>query len=159
MAYKKKYAVMALVGVCAASGAAWWFQNKTGAAADGAQPAVSSPATPSGPARPTAVEVAKVETQTLVDETQAVGSLRSRQGVVMRPEVGGRVKQIFFDDGQRVRKGQVMVQFEDQLQQAQLSQAKAELSIAEANLRWTKAVQPLRSTAPSWLWQKPRCNA
>jgi membrane fusion protein (multidrug efflux system) len=47
--------------------------------------------------------------------------------------VGGRVKDIFFNDGQRVRKGQLMVQFEDQLQQAQLSQAKAELSIAEAN--------------------------
>jgi len=133
MAYKKIYAVMALVGVCAASGAAWWFQNKTGASADGAQPAVASPATPSGPARPTAVETVKVETQTLVDETQAVGSLRSRQGVMLRPEVGGRVKEIFFNDGQRVRKGQVMVQFEDQLQQAQLSQAKAELSIAEAN--------------------------
>ncbi|MFM1925861.1 MAG: Multidrug resistance protein MdtA precursor [Pseudomonadota bacterium] len=70
---------------------------------------------------------------TLVDETQAVGSLRSRQGVMMRPEVGGRIKSIYFTDGQRVRKGQVMVQFEDQLQQAQLSQAKAELSIAEAN--------------------------
>jgi membrane fusion protein (multidrug efflux system) len=70
---------------------------------------------------------------TLVDETQAVGSLRSRQGVMLRPEVGGRVKQIFFNDGQRVRKGQLLVQFEDQLQQAQLSQAKAELSIAEAN--------------------------
>jgi membrane fusion protein (multidrug efflux system) len=133
MAYKKKYAVMALVGVCAASGAAWWFQNKTGASADGAQPAASSPATPAGPARPTAVEVAKVESQTLVDETQAVGSLRSRQGVMLRPEVGGRVQQIFFNDGQRVRKGQVMVQFEDQLQQAQLSQAKAEMAIAEAN--------------------------
>jgi membrane fusion protein (multidrug efflux system) len=52
---------------------------------------------------------------------------------MLRPEVGGRVKQIFFNDGQRVRKGQVMVQFEDQLQVAQLSQAKAELSIAEAN--------------------------
>ena len=133
MAYKKIYAVMALVCVCAASAAAWWFQNKTGAPANGAQPAVASPATPSGPARPTAVETVKVETQTLVDETQAVGSLRSRQGVMLRPEVGGRVKEIFFNDGQRVRKGQVMVQFEDQLQQAQLSQAKAELSIAEAN--------------------------
>jgi membrane fusion protein (multidrug efflux system) len=133
MAYKKIYAVMAFVGVCAASGAAWWFQNKAGASADGAQPAVASPATPSGPARPTAVETVKVETQTLVDETQAVGSLRSRQGVMLRPELGGRVKEIFFNDGQRVRKGQVMVQFEDQLQQAQLSQAKAELSIAEAN--------------------------
>jgi membrane fusion protein (multidrug efflux system) len=79
------------------------------------------------------VEVAKVQTLTLVDETQAVGSLRSRQGVMLRPEVGGRVKQIFFNDGQRVQKGQVLVQFEDQLQQAQLAQAKAELSIAEAN--------------------------
>ncbi len=80
-----------------------------------------------------AVEVAKVESMTLVDETQAVGSLRSRQGVMLRPEVGGRVKQILFSDGQRVRKGQLIVQFEDQLQQAQVAQARAELSIAEAN--------------------------
>jgi membrane fusion protein (multidrug efflux system) len=79
------------------------------------------------------VEVAKVESITLVDETQAVGSLRSRQGVMLRPEVGGRVKQILFSDGQRVRKGQLMVQFEDQLQQAQVAQARAELSLAEAN--------------------------
>jgi membrane fusion protein (multidrug efflux system) len=79
------------------------------------------------------VEVAKVESMTLVDETQAVGSLRSRQGVMLRPEVGGRVKQILFSDGQRVRKGQLMVQFEDQLQQAQVAQSRAELSIAEAN--------------------------
>ena len=140
MAYKKKYALMALVGVCAASGAAWWLQNKAGSSSEGPKPVVSSTATPTagtgapaGPAKVTSVEVAKVTTQTLVDETQAVGSLRSRQGVMLRPEVGGRVKEIFFNDGQRVRKGQVMVQFEDQLQQAQLSQAKAELSIAEAN--------------------------
>jgi membrane fusion protein (multidrug efflux system) len=79
------------------------------------------------------VEVAKVESMTLVDETQAVGSLRSRQGVMLRPEVGGRVKQIFFNDGQRVRKGQLMVQFDDQLPQAQVAQSRAELSIAEAN--------------------------
>ena len=140
MAYKKEYALMALVGVCAASGAAWWLQNKAGSSSEGSKPAVSSTATPAagtgapaGPGKVTSVEVAKVTTQTLVDETQAVGSLRSRQGVMLRPEVGGRVKEIFFNDGQRVRKGQVMVQFEDQLQQAQLSQAKAELYIAEAN--------------------------
>lgn len=139
MAYKKKYAVMALLGVCAASGAAWWFQNKPAPTTETpktsvAGPTTGAPGTPGGgPARAPAVEVAKVETMTLVDETQAVGSLRSRQGVMLRPEVGGRVKQIFFNDGQRVRKGQVMVQFEDQLQWAQLSQAKAELSIAEAN--------------------------
>ena len=136
MAYKKKYAVMALVGVCAASGAAWWFQNKPAPTTETSKASVAGPATgapANGPAKAPAVEVAKVETMTLVDETQAVGSLRSRQGVMMRPEVAGRVKQIFFNDGQRVRKGQVMVQFEDQLQVAQVSQAKAEMSIAEAN--------------------------
>lgn len=132
MAYKKKYAVLALVGVGVASGAAWWSQNKSGASDQSAKP-VTTAAAPAGSGRAPAVEVAKVDTMTLVDETQAVGSLRSRQGVMLRPEVGGRVKQIFFNDGQRVRKGQVLVQFEDQLQVAQLSQAKAELSIAEAN--------------------------
>ena len=155
MAYKKKYAVLALVGISVASGAAWWWQNKSPAVAAAPSSAISSAsggpsaapagapggaasgppgAGPAGGAgRPPAVEVAKVESITLVDETQAVGSLRSRQGVMLRPEVGGRVKQILFSDGQRVRKGQLMVQFEDQLQQAQVAQARAELSIAEAN--------------------------
>lgn len=133
MAYKKKYALLALLGVCAASGAAWWWQNQPTPAVQSAGPGVAPGAAPAGPARMPAVEVAKVAVQTLVDETQAVGSLRSRQGVMLRPEVAGRVKQIFFNDGQRVRKGQVMVQFEDQLQQAQVAQARAELSIAEAN--------------------------
>ena len=150
MAYKKKYAVLALVGISVAAGAAWWWQNK--APAGGAAPSSATSPTSGGPAaapagaasgapgagpagagRAPAVEVAKVESMTLVDETQAVGSLRSRQGVMLRPEVGGRVKQILFTDGQRVRKGQLMVQFEDQLQQAQVAQARAELSIAEAN--------------------------
>ena len=79
------------------------------------------------------VEVAKVETMRLVDETQAVGNLRSRQGVMLRPEISGRVKQMLVADGQKVRKGQLLVQFDDQLPQAQLAQSRAELSIAEAN--------------------------
>jgi membrane fusion protein (multidrug efflux system) len=77
--------------------------------------------------------VVKVEQTQLVDETQSVGSLRSNQGVVLRPEVGGRVSQVLFKDGQKVKKGQLLVQFDDQLPSAQLMQAKAELSIAQAN--------------------------
>ena len=136
MAYKKKYTVLAILGIAMASGAAWWWQNKApeaGKTAAATAPSGPGPAAGGGPARPTSVEVAKVESMTLVDETQAVGSLRSRQGVMLRPEVGGRVKQIFFNDGQRVRKGQLMVQFDDQLPQAQMAQARAEMSIAEAN--------------------------
>ena len=69
----------------------------------------------------------------LTDNTQAVGSLRSRRGVVLRPEVSGRITQLNFTDGQRVRKGQVLVQFDDQLPLAQVAQSQAELSIAQAN--------------------------
>jgi membrane fusion protein (multidrug efflux system) len=52
---------------------------------------------------------------------------------MLRPEVGGRVSQVLFKDGQKVKKGQVLVQFDDQLPAAQMAQAKAELSIAQAN--------------------------
>ena len=153
MSFKKPYLAIAVLGVVAASGAAWWLQNKpvstsaevsakagntpnspTQGAGSGA-PATSAPGpgSPGGPQRPAAVEVAKVESALLVDETQSVGSLRSFQGVMLRPEVGGRVSQVLFKDGQKVKKGQVLVQFDDQLPAAQVAQAKAELSIAQAN--------------------------
>jgi len=153
MSFKKPYLAIAVLGVVAASGAAWWLQNKpvstsaevsakagntpnspTQGAGSGA-PATSAPGPggPGGPQRPAAVEVAKVESALLVDETQSVGSLRSFQGVMLRPEVGGRVSQVLFKDGQKVKKGQVLVQFDDQLSAAQVAQAKAELSIAQAN--------------------------
>jgi membrane fusion protein (multidrug efflux system) len=69
----------------------------------------------------------------IADDMQAVGNLRSRQGVVLRPEVSGRITQLNFRDGERVRKGQLLVQFDDQLPQAQVKQSQAELSIATAN--------------------------
>jgi membrane fusion protein (multidrug efflux system) len=152
MASKPLYLVVAAVGIAAASGAAWWYQNdpssipglslimRPSAGASGPQVGASGSApgaTPasgaaSGPRAP-AVEVAKVEPQRLVDDAQAVGALRSRQSVIVRPEVSGRVLQINFRDGDRVQKGQLLVQFDDQLPRAQIAQAQAELSIARAN--------------------------
>lgn len=139
MASKLLYPLIAAVGIAAASGAAWWYQHKTPAASTGATASAGAPAAggarpgPAGPARPVTVEVARVQVTRLVDEAQAVGSLRSRQGVMLRPEVSGRVTQLNFRDGERVRKGQLLVQFDDQLPQAQVKQSQAELSIAQAN--------------------------
>ena len=135
MSLKKPYLAIAVVGIVAASLGAWWLQNKSTSepASVAPNPGAASPAGAGGPQRPVSVEVAKVETTKLVDETQSVGSLRSNQGVMLRPEVGGRVSQVMFRDGQRVKKGQVLVQFDDQLPAAQVMQAQAELSIARAN--------------------------
>jgi len=129
MAQNKKYLLVALVGIALASGAAWWYQHKAGGAAS----APAAGPAPAGAERVPTVEVAKVTPVTLVDQAQSVGSLRSRQSVMLRPEVAGRVKSILFADGQRVGKGQLLVQLDDQLQAAQVAQAKAEMSIAQAN--------------------------
>ncbi|MEO6292967.1 MAG: efflux RND transporter periplasmic adaptor subunit [Burkholderiaceae bacterium] len=153
MATKVIYSVVAVLGIAAASGAAWWYQTKapstaasmaanteaggaSGAAGvpqskgvTGSSNATASPAA----ARLPSVESAKVEVMKLTDDTQTVGSLKSRQGVTLRPEVSGRITQLNFRDGERVKKGQLLVQFDDQLQIAQVKQSQAELSIALAN--------------------------
>ncbi|MBI5279654.1 MAG: efflux RND transporter periplasmic adaptor subunit [Burkholderiales bacterium] len=142
MASKVIYSVVAVAGIAAASGAAWWYQNKPAKPAGEVALAPTGTAAASGGAgggagapggRAPSVEVAKVELARLTDDAQAVGSLKSRQSVVLRPEVSGRVTQINFRDGSPVRRGQLLVQFDDQLPMAQLKQAEAELSIARAN--------------------------
>ena len=144
MASKAIYTAVAAAGIAAASGAAWWYQqpivsdSAALASASAARPAqgAASGAAGTGTAaagKSPSVEVARVEIVKLTDDTQAVGSLRSRRGVVLRPEVSGRITQLNFNDGQRVRKGQLLVQFDDQLPLAQVQQSMAELSIAQAN--------------------------
>lgn len=72
---------------------------------------------------------------TLEDDAQAVGNLQARQGVMLRPEVSGRIARIGFTDGQPVKRAQVLIQFDDALQQAQLRQALAQAAIARTNLK------------------------
>jgi membrane fusion protein (multidrug efflux system) len=134
MASKAIYAAIAVAGIALASGAAWWYQKPRAAAPANGAPVAGGTAPAGGAAgKPLTVEAARVEVLRVVDDAQAVGSLRSRRSVVLRPEVSGRITQLNFTDGQRVRKGQVLVQFDDQLPLAQVQQSLAELSIAQAN--------------------------
>ncbi|WP_310565028.1 efflux RND transporter periplasmic adaptor subunit [Hydrogenophaga sp.] len=143
MSNKSLYTWVAVAGIALASGGAWWFQN--GAARPAGEPAAAGgqggrqggggPGAGGAGGGPVSVEVAKVKTMALQDDAQAVGSLRSRQSVILRPEVAGRIAQIGFAEGQRVRKGQLLVQLDDVLQRAELSQAQAQRSIARTNLQ------------------------
>ena len=136
MALKNKYVVFAVLGLAVASGAAWWFQSPARSARTGTPaPQGNAAAKPGaqGPAKPVVVEATKVRQMTMRDDAEAVGSLRSRRSVVLRPEISGRITQLNFSDGQRVRKGQLLVQLDDQLPRAQVQQSRAELSIARAN--------------------------
>lgn len=133
MAQKSIYVLVAIAGIGLASGAAWWLQNKP------AEPTAAAAAAPAGGARAggnaPGVEVTRVKAVRLQDDAQAVGTLRSRQSVTLKPEVSGRVARIAFADGAQVKAGQLLVQLDDTLQRAELSQAQAQLSIARANLK------------------------
>jgi membrane fusion protein, multidrug efflux system len=133
MGSKAIYTVVAVVGIAAASGVAWWYQHKPTATGADKAAAPAEGVQAGGSARAPSVEVGRVEVVKLTDDAQAVGSLRSRQSVVLRPEVSGRITQLNFRDGDRVRRGQLLVQLDDQLPLAQVQQAQAELSIAQAN--------------------------
>ena len=156
MASRAIYSVIAVVGIAGASGAAYWFQNKPagpteipaavsgtsaagvsvlGARGTGITGGPGGAGGAGGPGGPAGVEVAKVEVAKLQDDAQSVGSMRSRQNVMLRPEVAGRIMSMGFTDGGRVRKGDVLVQLDDVLQRAEVRQSEASMSIVRANLK------------------------
>jgi len=144
----KLHTTLVVIALAGALGAAWWLQNRpapgatqvAGARPGGAGASVAGgPVTPGGAGAgaggPVPVEVGKVTRARLEDDALAVGTLRSNQSVVLRPEVSGRVVKLGFADGARVKRGQLLVQLDDTLQQAQLKQAEAQAGIARTNLQ------------------------
>jgi len=82
-----------------------------------------------------AVETAVVTAVDFVDEGTAVGTLKSNESVVLRPEAAGRISRIGFQDGSQVSKGTVLVTLDAAMQEAELAQAKANLGLARANFQ------------------------
>ena len=83
---KKLHTAVAVIGLAAAGVLAWWWQNtpKPSPVAAGAAAPAAAPRGPGGPGGPAPVEVALAQATTLTDDVQAVGSLKSNQGVVQR---------------------------------------------------------------------------
>lgn len=90
---------------------------------------------PGGPGGPTPVEVVVVEPSAVQEDLQAVGSLRSNESVVLRPEVSGRIATIGFRDGQVVKKGQLLIGLDATLNEAEVAQYRAEYDLALSNLK------------------------
>jgi len=83
------------------------------------------------------VETAPATAGPVREEVSAVGTLRSNESVVVRPEISGRISQIEFDEGKPVRKGQLLVALDDSVYAAELQQAKANLALQSSNYERT----------------------
>lgn len=82
-------------------------------------------------APPVAVTVAKATQETWQPTLKAVGSLTAVQGVNVAPQVRGKVVGIYFNDGQEVVTGDLLVKLEDKEEQAALKKAQAEAQLAQ----------------------------
>jgi membrane fusion protein (multidrug efflux system) len=108
-------------------GLAYWAGTRNAAPqASAPQPAGKSAPAPQG----IVVEAAKVSVVKLPQALGAVGSLRSDETVIVRPEVAGRISQILFREGEPVTKGHVLVKLDDSVQQADLDRARANFTLS-----------------------------
>lgn len=94
----------------------------------------SAPAAKPAPQSATAVEAARVTAESLAQSIVTVGSLRSDESVIIRPEVSGRIADFSFREGQRVEKGATLVRLDASVQRAELEQAQANLALSKSRL-------------------------
>jgi membrane fusion protein (multidrug efflux system) len=64
----------------------------------------------------------------------AVGSVSAVQGIELRAELAGTVREIAFTSGGTAAKGQVLVRFDTSIEEAQLRALKAQAELARLNL-------------------------
>jgi len=138
-ARKLMFVVAPLAGVIAL-GAYAYYANRAPATAQG-EAAKGGPPGPGadgkGPAGPVAVETAAVATARIEEDVAAIGTLRSNESIVVRPEISGRISEIGFTEGTRVEKGQLLVALDSSVYAAEVQQARANLALAETNFKRT----------------------
>jgi len=77
----------------------------------------------------------------------AVGSVTAVQGVTLTAETPGKVVRIFFDSGDRVAAGDVLVQLDVSQESAQLRALEASENLARVNLKRMETLLAQRTTA------------
>ena len=99
------------------------------------------------------------------DTRLAVGSLSAVQGVTVTPEIAGTVKEIAFESGAMVAKGDLLVKFDTSTEEAQLKSLNAQLEWARLSLDRSKKLRTDNTVSQSELdqaeasFQQAKANA
>ena len=89
---------------------------------------------------PTPVIVSAVEQKPIVEEVEALGTLRANESVDLTSTVTELVTDVLFQDGQRVSKGDVLVKMDAAEEEAELAE---EQSLLEEAKRQVDRIEPL----------------
>ncbi len=121
----KYWAALSIVLLIVGGGLGWhWWQSR----ASNAQPAPGAAGQPQG----IPVKLATVETATLQEASEFVGSLQAARRVVIKPEIEGRVSQILVSEGDRGPAGKTLVQLSPDKRQAEAASVLQSVNAARA---------------------------
>lgn len=84
-------------------------------------------------------QIVEAQKKELPAEVEVVGTVTYMERAAVSSKIDGRVERVFVKEGQRVKKGQILVTLERLPLVVQLKQAKAELKTAMANLELARA--------------------
>lgn len=145
-----KVAVLIAVALVLVGIGGYWLGQQRGSGGPGkpASPTAAAPGPASGgpgggAPQAVTVEAAKVARAALPQVITAVGSLRSDESVTLRPEVAGRIAAIGFAEGQRVQKGAMLVRLDPTVNEAEVRQARANMTLAKS--KYDRAVDLAKS--------------
>jgi multidrug efflux pump subunit AcrA (membrane-fusion protein) len=128
----------------AGAGGAWWYFYVQAPAASGATNAAAR----ANMAVP--VETAKVAVGPIERRLGAVGSLRSNESVIVRPEIAGRIVAIPFAEGERVERGATLVMLDDTIYRAEVDQVQAaQVGTGMAKLKSARPAKMPTATPPA----------
>ncbi|WP_409460033.1 efflux RND transporter periplasmic adaptor subunit [Stenotrophomonas maltophilia] len=83
---------------------------------------------------PVPVVTGRVEQQDIAHWRNGLGSVQSLQSTVLRPQVDGVLTEVLFEEGQKVRKGQLLARIDDRAIRADLGGAQAAVARDRATL-------------------------
>lgn len=101
-----------------------------------------------------AVKMVSVVLAEFVESVEAVGTARANEQVVITSKYSDIVDEVFFEDGQRVKKGAVLVKLNNQEELAKVSELKANLSESRAHLKRLSELLASRATSKSLVEQQ-----
>jgi len=108
-------------------------------ACDGAEGGEGAPeGQRSGGRPPSPVDVASAVQDTAIEQILATGQIEALQSIELRPEVDGRIVQIYFREGSEVRRGTPLFKVDDAELLAQVARLEAERDLAALALARTR---------------------
>jgi len=130
-----------------------WYAKSNGDAQPQAGPASAGARSGFGPGAPVSVTVTTVAYEPFAQDMEAIGSARANEAVDVTAKISNRVTAIAFREGQQVKSGAVLVEFDSEQVRANLAEAEAALRDSRSQFNRSRELFATKALSESQLDQ------